>query len=162
MALSFLKKAAEVERNREIEIIKQNLDKLGNDELGQKLRDAVSGASDNYYDFIIALNASIKGIDEAKKDIEDELNRLLEYRRRYNNYLKKLKEIGKNSKNLTRDNIALLRSDQNTDIWDERISWTTQNQRTGRDLRTDKTGEGIFKAIFSKRSDISELVQGLL
>lgn len=162
MALSFLKKAAEVERNREIEIIKQNLDKLGNDELGQKLRDAVSGASDNYYDFIIALNASIKGIDEAKKDIEDELNRLLEYRRRYNNYLKKLKEIGKNSKNLTRDDIALLRSNQNTDIWDERISWTTQNQRTGRDLRTDKTGEGIFKAIFSKRSDISELVQGLL
>ena len=33
--------------------------------------------------------------------------------------------MGKNAKDLTPDDIALLRESQDTDIWDERIIWTT-------------------------------------
>ena len=82
----------EVERGREIAIIKENLNKIADDsEFYQKLKDAVEGKSDNYYDFILALNASIKGIEKAKEDIQSELERLKEYKRRYNNFRAKIK-----------------------------------------------------------------------
>ena len=163
IALDFLRKAAEVERGREIAIIKENLNKMADDsEFYQKLKDAVEGKSDNYYDFILALNASIKGIEKAKEDIQSELERLKEYKRRYNNFRAKIKQMGKTQKNLTNEDIATLRANKDTDIWDESIIWTTQQQRTGRNLRTDITGTNIFKSILSKQSKMSELVQGLL
>lgn len=167
-ALEFLRQAAEIERNREKTVIRANIDKIAEGEIKDKLLAALDGTVENYYDFILALNASIKGVEEARAQIQRELERLTEYRRRYGNFRKKIEQMGKNAKDLTPDDIALLRESKDTDIWDERITWTTQQQRVGTSLITIQNGrrvantDAIFKSLVSRQSSISELSRGLL
>ena len=167
-ALEFLRQAAEIERGREKAVIRANIDKIAEGEIKDKLLAALDGTAENYYDFILALNASIKGVEEARAQIQRELERLTEYKRRYGNFRKKIEQMGKNAKDLTPDDIALLRESKDTDIWDERIAWTTQQQRVGTSLITIKNGkrvantDAIFKSLYSRQSQIAELSRGLL
>ena len=167
-ALEFLRQAAEIERGREKAVIRANIDKIAEGEIKDKLLAALDGTVENYYDFILALNASIKGVEEARAQIQRELERLTEYKRRYGNFRKKIEQMGKNAKDLTPDDIALLRESKDTDIWDERIAWTTQQQRVGTSLITIKNGkrvantDAIFKSLYSRQSQIAELSRGLL
>ena len=167
-ALEFLRQAAEIERGREKAVIRANIDKIAEGEIKDKLLAALDGTAENYYDFILALNASIKGVEEARAQIQRELERLTEYKRRYGNFRKKIEQMGKNAKDLTPDDIALLRENKDTDIWDERIAWTTQQQRVGTSLITIKNGkrvantDAIFKSLYSRQSQIAELSRGLL
>ena len=167
-ALEFLRQAAEIERGREKAVIRANIDKIAEGEIKDKLLAALDGTAENYYDFILALNASIKGVEEARAQIQRELERLTEYKRRYGNFRKKIEQMGKNAKDLTPDDNALLRENKDTDIWDERIAWTTQQQRVGTSLITIKNGkrvantDAIFKSLYSRQSQIAELSRGLL
>ena len=167
-ALEFLRQAAEIERGREKAVIRANIDKIAEGEIKDKLLAALDGTAENYYDFILALNASIKGVEEARAQIQRELERLTEYKRRYGNFRKKIEQMGKNAKDLTPDDIALLRENKDTDIWDERIAWTTQQQRVGTSLITIKNGkrvantDAIFKSLYSRQSQIAELSRCLL
>ena len=167
-ALEFLRQAAEIERNREKTVIRANIDKIAEGEIKDKLLAALDGTVENYYDFILALNASIKGVEEARAQIQRELERLTEYKRRYGNFRKKIEQMGKSAKDLTPDDIALLRESKDTDIWDERIIWTTQQQRVGTSLITTQNGrrvanvDAISRSLVSRRSQIYELSRGLL
>ena len=167
-ALEFLRQAAEIERGREKAVIRANIDKIAEGEIKDKLLAALDGTAENYYDFILALNASIKGVEEARAQIQRELERLTEYKRRYGNFRKKIEQMGKSAKDITPDDIALLRESKDTDIWDERIAWTTQQQRVGTSLITIKNGkrvantDAIFKSLYSRQSQIAELSRGLL
>ena len=167
-ALEFLRQAAEIERGREKAVIRANIDKISEGEIKDKLLAALDGTAENYYDFILALNASIKGVEEARAQIQRELERLTEYKRRYGNFRKKIEQMGKSAKDITPDDIALLRESKDTDIWDERIAWTTQQQRVGTSLITIKNGkrvantDAIFKSLYSRQSQIAELSRGLL
>ena len=167
-ALEFLRQAAEIERGREKTVIRANIDKIAEGEIKDKLLAALDGTVENYYDFILALNAAIKGVEEARAQMQREIERLTEYRRRYKNFRKKIEQMGKNAKDLTPDDIALLRESKDTDIWDERIAWTTQQQRVGTSLITIKNGkrvsnmDAILKSLYSRQSQIAELSRGLL
>lgn len=68
-ALEFLRQAAEIERGREKTVIRANIDKIAEGEIKDKLLAALDGTVENYYDFILALNASIKGVEESRAQI---------------------------------------------------------------------------------------------